>query len=30
MSADSLWILTNLSEQNVNACGFVDRECESV
>lgn len=30
MSADSLWILTNISEQNVNACGFVDRECESI
>lgn len=30
MSADSLWILTNISEQNTNACGFVDRECESI
>lgn len=30
MSADSLRILPNISEQNMNACGFVDRECESV
>lgn len=30
MSADSLWILPNISEQNMNACGFVDRECESI
>lgn len=30
MSADSLWILPNVSEQNTNACGFVDRECESI
>lgn len=30
MSADSMWTLPNVSERNMNACGFVDRECESI
>lgn len=28
--ADSLWIPPNVSELNMDACGFVDRECESI
>lgn len=30
MPADSSWIPPNVSELNMDACGFVDRECESI